>query len=361
MTRPTSVQIDTAALLHNLARIKSYAPDSKIMAMVKANGYGCGLSFVIPTLIGHVDLFGVACFEEAMAIRWIEPSSDIMLMQGVFGADELHGVAHHGFQMVVHQKRQLDWLLTTPLSTAITVWMKVNTGMHRLGFEPNQISEVYAALQSCPWVNKPIGIMSHLACADDPASMSNQLQFDCFQKILSAMPGIMASLSNSAAMMSFPQMHFDLVRPGIMLYGVSPIAHQVGVDFGLKPVMCLESMVTSIHTYGAGARVGYGGSWETKTDSVIGVVPVGYGDGYPRHIQPGTPVWVHGYRAPIVGRVSMDMLTVDLTDCPGVREGDKVELWGNHIPIEIIAQSAGTIAYELMCQLTSRVRQMDHQ
>ena len=173
VTRPTHIHIDATALLHNVAKIKQYAPGKKIIAMVKANAYGCGLSSVIHVLDGHVDAFGVACLEEAMAIRRLGSRSDCVLFQGVFSADELHQVAHQQLQCVVHQKRQLEWILNTPLSSKIKVWVKVNTGMHRLGFPPEEVYEVMAALLACPWVDQEIGLMTHMASADEPYKMAN--------------------------------------------------------------------------------------------------------------------------------------------------------------------------------------------
>lgn len=357
MARPTRVQIDAKALLHNLNRVKQCAPNSKVIAMVKANAYGCGLPAVVPVLEGQVHAFGVACLEEAMAIRALGVRSDCVLFQGVFSADELQTVAAHKFQIVIHHSHQLQWLLTTPLSTKIKVWVKVNTGMHRLGFASHNSVDIITALMNCPWVDEEIGIMTHLASADEPDHPSNQNQLRAFRELELPEVKLIKSIGNSAAILALPDTHVDVVRPGIMLYGVSPFANQIGQELGLIPVMRFVSAISAIHQYPAQARIGYGGIWQTTKPSIIGIVAAGYGDGYPRHIAQNTPVWVKGYQAPIVGRVSMDMLTVDLTDCPGVAIGEPVELWGQHIPVETIALSAGTIAYELLCQFSPRVRQ----
>ena len=356
MSRPTCVYIDGQALLHNVQRVKDCAPFCKIIAMVKANAYGCGLSQVLPILDGHVDAFGVACLEEALALRALGNVSPCILVQGVFSAEELPQVAKHDLQCVVHHALQLKWILATPLATKIKVWVKVDTGMHRLGFEPNDVPSVIQALQACPWIDDEMGLMTHLACADEPKHPDNQSQLQKFNDLPDFGVNIVRSVANSAAILSLPEMHADVVRPGIMLYGVSPFANQIGADIGLIPVMRFESTVSVIHHYPPHARIGYSGTWHSDKPSVVGVVPVGYGDGYPRHIEPGTPVWVNGVMAPIVGRVSMDMLTVDLTACPGIQVGDRVELWGQHVPVEKIAKSAGTIPYELLCQVTQRVR-----
>ena len=356
MARPTHVYIDSVALLHNVSRVKQCAPGKKIIAMVKANAYGCGLSAVLPVLEGHVDAFGVACLEEAMILRSLGSRSDCILFQGVFSADELHCVASHDFQCVVHQPQQLQWLLSTPLTKKIKVWIKVNTGMNRLGFAPLELERIISALLACPWVDDKLRLMTHLACADEPLDAANLQQLNCFNNLALNRTNIIRSIANSAAILALPEMQADLVRPGIMLYGISPFFNQVGSDLGLIPVMRLISAVSAIHHYPALTRIGYGGTWQSDKPMVIGVVPVGYGDGYPRHISANTPTWINGFIAPVVGRVSMDMLTVNLTDCPEVKVGDPVELWGQHIPVETIARSAGTIAYELICQVSPRVR-----
>lgn len=358
MSRPTRVQINPLALLHNLNQVKRLAPKSKVIAMVKANAYGCGLSAVVPILEGQVHAFGVASLEEALAIRALGVSTDCLLFQGVFSVDELEAVAAHQFQVVIHHPQQLQWLLSTSLNRKIKVWVKVNTGMHRLGFPPEEVYELLQTLSSCPWVDAELGLMTHLSSADEPEDPVNQEQLRCFRDLnlpLLAEP-LVKSIANSAGILALPQSHADCVRPGIMLYGVSPFSQQTGRELGLMPVMHFVSAITAIRHYPARARIGYGGTWQTTRPSIIALVAVGYGDGYPRHIAPNTPVWVNGYQAPIVGRVSMDMLTIDLTDCPGAELGMPVELWGQHIPVEQIAHSAGTIAYELLCQISPRVR-----
>ena len=356
MSRPTYIHVDTAALLHNVSRVKQCAPGKKIIAMVKANAYGCGLSVIIPELDGYVDAFGVACLEEAMAIRALGSRSDCILIQGVFSPDELHFAASNRFQCVVHQRQQLQWILTTPLASKIKVWVKVDTGTHRLGFEPKEITGILTALRACPWIDDELGVMTHLACADETEQSYNQTQLHCFNALELTGTTIIRSMANSAAILALPDTHADVVRPGIMLYGVSPFVNHIGSDLSLMPVMHLISAISAIHHYPPYARIGYGGTWQSDKPTIIGVVPVGYGDGYPRRIAAHTPTWVNGFIAPVVGRVSMDMLTIDLTHCLSAKEGDRVELWGQHIPVEIVAKSAGTIAYELMCHIASRVR-----
>jgi alanine racemase len=349
--------VDVDALRHNIERVKSCAPGRKIIAMVKANAYGCGMSAVVPALDAYVDAFGVACFEEARVLRKFT-SRTCVLMQGVFQQHELFDLAAAGCEPVVHQPEQLDWILETPLSQAIRVWVKVDTGMHRLGFDVTTAQTVIAALKACPWVQDNLAIMTHLASADEPCHPQNETQLALFSQLDLSDGVFERSISNSAAILSFPEALADVVRPGIMLYGVSPFADKTATLLDLKPVMQFISEITAIHTYAPGARVGYGGIWEVKRTSRIGVVAAGYGDGYPRHIAPDTPVYINGQYVPVVGRVSMDMLTVDLTDfeAADIQLGTRVELWGAHLPVERIARAAETIGYELICQISPRVR-----
>ena len=355
VSRPTYLYVDSAALLNNVNRVKQYVHGKKIIAMVKANAYGCGLSAILPILEPHVDAFGVACLEEAMAVRELSPHCECVLFQGIFSPDELEHVVQLRLQCVIHQPVQLNWIVTTPLPNKLKVWVKVNTGMHRLGFAVDDVTDVIEALVNCPWIDANIGLMTHFACADEPNHLSNQLQLEKFNALSMHCANITRSIANSAAIIALPESHADVVRPGIMLYGVSPFADQTAQALGLEPVMHFVSAVTAIHHYPAHSPIGYGGAWQSDKPSIIGVVPVGYGDGYPRHIEKNTPVWVGHGIAPIVGRVSMDMLTLDLTNCPSVHLGDSVELWGKHLPVEWIAKSAGTIPYELLCQVSRRV------
>lgn len=356
MVRPAKLIIEPSALLHNLAKIQEYAPGKKVIAMVKANAYGCGVDKVAPVLDGRIAAFGVACLDEAIALRAMGCRTPCLLFQGFFSVEELLIAARHQFSCVLHKSDQLSWLLNTPLKKPIKIWVKVNTGMHRLGFQPHELPDVMSALKGCAWVDPAIGLMTHLACADEPSRLENINQLATFAGI--EVDGFSErSIANSAAIMAFPQTHADAIRPGIMLYGVSPFAQQIGIDLGLIPAMRFLSAITAIHHNPPGAAVGYGGVWKSDTPTTIGIVAAGYGDGYPRTITPNTPVWVKGQEVPIVGRVSMDMLTVNLTNHSDVQLGDSVELWGRHIAVERIAQSAGTIAYELLCKMTERIRQ----
>lgn len=355
MSRPTQIIIDPNALLHNVAKIRELAPGKKLITMVKANAYGCGLNKVTPVLEGHVDALGVACLEEAITIRALGIKTQCILFEGVFTPEEWQLVSEEEFSCVIHQQRQLDWLLNANLTKPVSIWIKVNTGMNRLGFSPADVLMVMEQLKQCSWVQSDITLMTHLACADQPEREENEKQLSLFNTI--ELSGIsQRSIANSAAILSFPQTHADAVRAGIMLYGVSPFSERSGQSLGLKPVMRFVSEITAIHHNPPRSFVGYGGTWHSELPSIIGIIPVGYGDGYPRHLKENTPVWVNGREVPIVGRVSMDMLAVDLTAYPEAQIGEAVELWGRHIAVERIAAFAGTIAYELLCQITERPR-----
>jgi alanine racemase len=354
LSHPNQFHFCANALLHNLGLIKRLAPTQQIIAMVKANAYGCGLSRVIPVLEGRVDAFGVAHLEEALLIRKLGSNTACILFQGVFNAEEYPLLAEHQIDCVIHQTLQLDWLLQTPLAHPINCWIKVNTGMNRLGFEPDELDALLPRLKNCPWIGKELGLITHLGCASEPNRAENAAQLACFAAIQST-AFHKRSIANSAAILALPHSHADVIRPGIMLYGVSPFEHQDALALGLKPVMTLRSAICAIHHYPRGRALGYGGTWTTKkTPSAIGIIPIGYGDGYPRHVQENTPVWIKGKEVPIVGRVSMNMLSVDLSDHLEIQRGDAVELWGQHLLIERIAAAAGTIPYELLCQITHR-------
>ncbi|MCC5791627.1 MAG: alanine racemase [Legionellaceae bacterium] len=351
MARQTGININRDALQHNVAIVRQRAPTQHIIAMVKANSYGCGIETVTAVLQDRVWAFGVACLEEGMLIRKLGIGQDCVLMEGVFNAEELRLAAAQNMQLVIHSLWQLELLLNTALAQPLRIWMKLDSGMHRLGFSPAQLPAVYAALQACHWVAPEIGLMSHFACADVPEHPYSMQQLQCFEQARTQLGGIgLLSMANSAAILSCPQSHYDCVRPGLMLYGVSPVVGQLAPDFGLQAVMSFYAQVLTIQNFPAGSPIGYGGVWQSQRPSKIAVVTAGYGDGYPRHVAVGTKVFIAGYEAPIVGHISMDMMTVDISDCPTVAIHDRVELWGNRIPVEYVAQQAGTIPYELLCQ-----------
>ncbi len=353
MTRPTKITIDLAALRHNLQRVRQLAPTSSILAMVKSNAYGHGLNRIANALY-DVDALGVACSEEGLLLRAAGVKNKIILMEGLFFPDELAVAIANQFTLVLHHVAQIDMLEQSSLLDAISVWLKIDTGMHRLGFNPPDVDDIYRRLMQCNAVKKPIGLMTHFADADSMDRTSTQRQIDLFNTITHSLEGE-RSLANSAAIIAWPAAHADWVRPGIMLYGVSPFDARNGAEYQLKPVMALTSELIAIHPLTKGARVGYGGTWVAPEDMCVGVVAVGYGDGYPRHAQNGTPLLVNGCSCPLVGRVSMDMITVDLRKQPYAKVGDTVLLWGPGLPVETIAKHSGTTGYELLTRITQRV------
>ncbi|MGH8494616.1 MAG: alanine racemase [Gammaproteobacteria bacterium] len=345
--------IDTSALRHNLARVRAAAPHSKVMAVVKANAYGHGIVPAAHALV-DADALAVARLEEGLRVRAAGIDIPIVLLEGVFNADQLGLAAEQGFQIVVHSADQLELLRAQRSVRPLSVWLKVDTGMHRLGVDPDDFPACLAALESCPAVMRPIRLMTHLANADDRADPMSEKQIQWFERLTRGCAGE-RSIANSAGILAWPGSHADWVRPGLMLYGASPLRDASADELGLEPAMTFVTELIAMKTARKGGRVGYGGIWKAERDTRLGVAAVGYGDGYPRAIGNGTPVLVNGRRVAMVGRVSMDMITVDLTDCPDARVGDPVVLWGKGLPADEIAPRADTSAYELLCNVSQRV------
>ncbi len=321
-------------------------------AAVKAEGYGHGLVRVARTL--DADTFAVACIEEALTLREAGIDRPILLLEGVFEAAELPLCARHGLEIAVHHPEQVRLLETTRLERPLRIWLKIDTGMHRLGLGPETVSAVWRRLSDCPAVRPDIGLMSHLARADERDCAYTLRQLRTFEAATAGLPGE-RSLANSAGILGWPPTHFDWVRPGIMLYGASPFVDGLAADEDLRPVMTLQTRLIAINRLRKGEPVGYGGTWTCPEDMDVGVAAVGYGDGYPRHAPSGTPVLLNGRLGTLIGRVSMDMITLDLRQHPEARIGDSVVLWGEGLPVERIAQTAGTISYTLLCGVTARV------
>jgi alanine racemase len=353
MTRPARALIDLDALGHNLRRVRQVAPSPRVIAIVKAEAYGHGLARAAGAL-DEADALGVASVEEGARLRDAGCRKPILLLEGFFSPDELEPISRLGLDVVLHHRLQLEWLEVASVPKPVRVWVKVDTGMHRLGFPPSEVADAWGRLGRSSNVAGPVRAMTHLACADDRDDPRTHEQVARFAKTLE---GIRAetSIANSAGILAWPQTHADWVRPGIMLYGVSPFIEGNGVDEGLEPVMTLSTRLIAVNRCHAGDAVGYGATWRCPEAMSIGVAAAGYGDGYPRHLPNGTPVLVNGRRVPLVGRVSMDMITLDLRTQPDARTGDPVVLWGPDLPVEEIARRAGTIAYELLCGVTSRV------
>ncbi len=352
MSRPTFMTIDLDALCHNLAQVRRLAPNRLIIAMVKANAYGHGIQRVAQALT-QADALGVASVDEGIQLREAGITQPIVLMEGLFHPDELIEAERYRFTLVVHHAVHLEMLAKANVTQPFPIWLKINTGMHRLGFAPSDVPSVYQRLLACPAVMKPIGFMTHFAEADNADSAATDLQFATFERVTQGLPGP-RSLANSAAILQYPYTHGDWVRPGLMLYGATPLKLCTGLDHQLQPVMTLSSRLIAITTVRRGEKVGYGGTWTAQTDTQVGVVGVGYGDGYPQYAQNGTPVLVNNHVCELVGRVSMDMLTVDLTHCPEAAINDPVILWGKGLPVERVAHHNHTSAYEILTRMTPR-------
>ncbi len=345
--------IDLSALEHNLQQVRQAAPNSNVMIMLKANAYGHGM-LTVANCLKDADAMAVARVGEGIKLRQAGISNPIVIVEGFFDSQELIHAAENNLQLVIHEPGQINILQQQILTHPVKCWLKVDTGMHRLGFSVTDAVAAYYALCECGCVADGVSIMTHLSNADELDDPETDHQVRLMQPLLEQ-TGALGSIANSGAILNWPESHLDWVRPGIMLYGASPFNGRIGEDEGLRPVMTLQSNLIAVNNYLKGDGVGYGKSWICPEDMPIGVVAIGYGDGYPRHATPGTPVLLNGELVPLIGRVSMDMITVDLRSQPAAATGDQVMLWGQGLPAEVIAQHAGTISYELFCGVTSRV------
>ena len=355
MTPAAYVHLDLEAARHNLLQVKRYAPDHKIMAVIKANAYGHGMTR-IATALAAADGFAVARVDEGARLRAAGVKQPITVLQGFVCAEELQELLQHQLDAVIHSPQQIEILRQqTAIRSTLSVWLKMDTGMNRLGFKGAEFNAAYQALLACPLVEQPINLITHFANADDLLDDKTRMQMELFNSAIKDFPG-QCSIANSAGIIGWPNVISHWVRPGLMLYGCSPFSGKTGGDFGLKPVMSLHSRLIAVKNVAAGETVGYSGIWQCQTPTRLGVISIGYGDGYHRHTQSGAPVLVNGLRAPLVGRVSMDMITVDLNGQPNAGPGDPVTLWGDSLPVEEIARHADTIPYTLLCGITQRVR-----
>jgi alanine racemase len=384
LTTATAV-INLSALKHNLAQIKLLAPTTKVLAVLKANGYGHGLERIAQALFFDqnedtingdssvkADAIAVARIDEALALRASGITQSIVLLEGFFDSKDLSILSKHNLQTVVHNQQQLDAILAAKLSSPLKVWLKIDTGMHRLGINPDQFKHFYQQLTDSDNVQQDIVLMSHLGCADDKESNVTQQQISLFEEVTQGCDEE-RTIANSAGICLWPISHYQWIRPGLLLYGVSPLPLETSsikaskqqienesendVDFlDVKPVMTLKSSLIAIRELDAGESIGYGGAWQSDEKTIIGVVAIGYGDGYPRHAGNGTPVLINGRRVPLIGKVSMDMITVDLSLNSQDKIGDLAILWGDDLPVAEIAACATTIPYELLCNITRRVK-----
>jgi len=350
MPRPIQAHLDQNALANNL-HIARRATRSRIMAAIKGDGYGHGLLLVAEAL-ADADGFAMLDIQDAVRLREAGYKQTLLLLEGCFQAEDLKLAAEYDLTCVIHSSKQIAMLDAYPRREALDVWLKVNSGMNRLGFVPEAAGTAMGQLHAHSAVRE-ITLMTHFACADEPRGVADQLGVF---NTLANQYRVPRSLANSAALLRYPETHGDWVRPGIMLYGASPFLDSSAQQMGLRPAMTLHSEIIAIQELRTGDEVGYGALFRAERSMRIGIVACGYADGYPRHAPNGTPILVDGQLTQIVGRVSMDMLSVDLSNVPHAGVGSRVVMWGTGMPVETVARHAGTISYELLCGLTKRVR-----
>ncbi|QUY35592.1 alanine racemase [Acinetobacter junii] len=349
--RQATIYIDSEALQYNLNRVKQLAPHSQIVSMVKANAYGHGVQDCLAAL-NATDAFGVACLEEALEIRRLGYTQPITLIEGVFTEDEMEDVIQQKLECVVHRHEQVEWLIQNKEAynaLGLKVWVKLNSGMNRLGFKSNEIIAVIHQLKSLDF---NCVLTMHFANADVDHPLNEQ-QIQQFLEVKNTCAPILASCCNSAAIYKYPNLHFDYVRPGIMLYGATPFADEDVNELDLKPVMSFEAEIIALNQIQAGESVGYGSTFTATYSMQIAIVSIGYGDGYPRAYVKPNYVAIDKQLTPVIGRVSMDMIAIDTTNLK-VKVGTKVELWGKTRLVDDVANANGTIGYELLCRLSNR-------
>ncbi|HYN12613.1 MAG TPA: alanine racemase [Burkholderiales bacterium] len=350
MPRPIRATISAAALAHNLGVATQRAGEAKVWAVIKANAYGHGVERAARAF-DAADGLAVLDFQEAARLRVAGVKKPILMLEGIFQPHDIALVHQYGLTPVIHNAEQIEMLRACAAQGDIEVYLKVNSGMNRLGFSADSLRPAYDALRAQPWI-KRVTLMTHFADADGPSGIQSQLEW--FNAVTQSYEAP-RSLANSAALLRFPESRASWVRPGIMLYGCSPFAGQSAQSLGLRPAMTLSSEIISIQQLRQGERIGYGFGYQAVGEMKIGVVACGYADGYPRHAPTGTPILVEGRRARVVGRVSMDMIGVDLSGLPGACVGSPVTLWGEGLSADEVAAAAGTVSYELLCALAARV------
>ena len=352
MHRKTEAVIDLDAIRANYALACELAPKSKNVAVIKADAYGHGMLQVAEAMQDMVPAFAVAILDEALELRKAGISTPLLVLEGVNNTDGIETAVANSLSLVVHSEEQVSLMQQARLSKPVSVWLKVDTGMHRLGLPPTLLGTVLERLRDCACDMSVI--CTHLASADDMTSDVTRQQFEIFEACASGL-GLSLSIANSAGILAWPESHADWNRPGYMLYGDSPMASDVETARGLQPAMTFRSEIIAIREIAVGEAVGYGGRWTATRPSKIGTVACGYADGYPRHAPNGTPTLVNGHVAPLVGTVSMDMITIDVTEHENAAVGDSVELWGAGLSVSTVASEAGTIGYELLASVTPRV------
>ena len=346
--------VDTDALRHNLQRVRAAAPAARVMSVIKANAYGHGLVPAAKALLA-TDGYAVARLEEGLALRAAGLTQRVLLLEGVFNADQLDAAVQQRFDLMVHSPEQLALLEQRGQQGELRLWIKIDTGMNRLGFRVEDFADAHARLLRIAGPDNAPALVTHLANADDRRDPLTARQLRAFEDVTRGLPGE-RSLANSAGLLGWPSSRGDWVRPGLALYGATPFPSGHAEDFGLRAVMTLQSEVIAVKTVRTGETVGYGAGWRAERDTRIAVAAAGYGDGYPRSTASGAPIAINGHRAPLVGRVSMDMVAIDVTELPAIAVGDPVVLWGEGVPVEEVARCAATIPYELLCGVSQRVQ-----
>ncbi|WP_329740960.1 alanine racemase [Dyella sp. A6] len=355
MSRTTVATIHLGALRHNLALLKRMAAPAKVMAVVKADAYGHGLERVARALDADAEAFAVAALGDGLRLRAAGHRQRIVVLSGPDQPGDIAEMQRLGLDAVIHHATQLDWLAEASISRGrLRVWLKVDSGMHRLGFAPAQVAAVHARLAGMSGLDPEIGLLTHFAESEVFDGEATSAQIARFVEATRGLSGP-HSLSNSAGVLGWPQARGEWVRTGGLLYGLSVVDGKSGADVGFRPAMTLSTRLIAINRIGKGERIGYNGTWTCPEDMPVGVAAIGYGDGYPRSAVAGTPVLVGDAQVPLIGRVSMDLITLDLRDAPQAQVGDRVVLWGAELPVEHIAAQAGTISYDLTCGMTRRV------
>ena len=352
--------IDLAALSHNFNRVKELAPNSLVMSVIKANAYGHG-AVEVAHVLAKSDAFAVARLDEALELRMSGIKQPIVILEGVHSSEELQFAAEHDLSLVFHQVSQLELVINTTLTSPLKLcWLMLETGMHRLGLTTNEACDALTIMSESNAISGSVGVMSHFASADEVGDSRNQQQLDLISTFAKEYE-LEISMANSAALLSLPDSHANWVRPGLMLYGISPFDDQSAAELGLKPVMKLCSKIIATQILKEGDQVGYSGTWLADKPTFVGIVDIGYADGYSRQLSNSGSVSISGQICAVLGRVSMDMIAVDLTEVNTVSIGDKVILWGDeHLPVERIAAQANTISYELVSQINPRVKRDYH-
>lgn len=360
MNHSVIAHIDLEALHHNLREIKTVSPKSNILAMVKCDAYGHGAVEVAKSLELEVGAFGVMFLKEALQLRVAGIKKPIVILTGFFDAEELSAIDKLGFACMIHNFTQIEILEKANLARPLATWFKIDTGMHRLGFQPHQVQEAYQRLMQNKMVEKPLRLVTHFSDSNNIKNNKTAEQIACFEEAVADLEGEWC-MANSSAILSWPKSHVHWIRPGITLYGASPFDDKNGLELNLKPAMTLSSRIITIHDLEKGATIGYGSTFRCPEKMSVGTVSIGYGDGYPRNTKSGTPILVNGIRTQLIGRVAMDMIGVDLRPIPNAKIGATVILWGRGLPVEEIAANAGECPYELFCRLTRRVHYQFYQ